>query len=49
MEVSEKHPNFLINHGNAKFSDVIDLIKHIKEVVYSKTGYMLDTEIIILK
>ena len=49
MEVSEKHPNFFINHGNAKFSDVIDLIKHIKEVVYSKTGYMLDTEIIILK
>lgn len=49
MEVSERHPNFLINHGNAKFSDVIDLIKHIKEVVYSKTGYMLDTEIIILK
>lgn len=49
MQVSSKHPNFLINLGNAKFSDVIDLIKEVKKVVFEKTGIQLETEIIILK
>ena len=49
MQVSEKHPNFLINHGNGKFSDVLKLIEHVKKVVFEKTNIMLDTEIIILK
>ena len=49
MQVSEKHPNFLINHGNGKFSEVLALIEHVKKVVFEKTNIMLDTEIIILK
>ncbi len=49
MEVSPKHPNFLINHGNGKFSDVLELINNIKKTVFEKTGIMLDTEIIIIK
>lgn len=49
MQVSAKHPNFLINKGNAKFADVIKLINHIKKTVYEKTNIMLETEIIILK
>lgn len=48
MEISPKHPNFLINHGNAKFSDVINLINYIKKVVFEKTNIKLETEIIIL-
>lgn len=49
MEVSSKHPNFLINHGKGKFSEVIELIEHIKKVVYEKKGIQLNNEIIILK
>lgn len=49
MEVSTKHPNFLINHGNGKFSEVLELIEYIKKVVFEKTNIMLDTEIIIIK
>lgn len=49
MQVSSKHPNFLINLGNAKFSDVINLIEEIKKVVFEKTSIKLETEIIILK
>lgn len=49
MQVSSKHPNFLINLGNAKFDDVLKLIDDIKNVVFKKTGFLLETEIIILK
>lgn len=47
--VSPKHPNFVTNLGNAKFSDVISVIEHVKEVVFEKFGVKLETEIIILK
>lgn len=49
IQVSEKHPNFLINLGNAKFKDVLALIEHIKKVVFEKTNIQLETEIIIIK
>lgn len=49
MQVSEKHPNFLINHGAGTFKDVLSLIEYIKQIVFNKTGIMLDTEIIIIK
>jgi len=47
--VSPKHPNFVTNLGNAKFSDVIGVIQHVKEVVLEKFGIQLETEIIILE
>ena len=47
--VSTKHPNFVINLGNATFNDVISVIEHVKEVVFEKFGIKLETEIIILK
>ena len=47
--VSEKHPNFVTNLGNATFNDVISVIEHVKEVVFEKFGIKLETEIIILK
>ena len=48
-QVSEKHAGFIINKGGAKFSDVINLIEHIKSVVYKKTGINLECEIKIWK
>ena len=47
--VSSKHPNFIINLGNAKFNDVISIIEHVKKVIYEKFNTKLETEIIILK
>lgn len=46
--VSEKHAGFVINFDNATFNDVIELMKQIKEIVYDKTGYILEPEVKIL-
>ena len=48
-QVSEKHPNFVTNLGNATFNDIISVIEHVKKVVFEKFGVNLETEIIILK
>ena len=42
-QVSEKHANFIINLGNAKSSDIINLIKEIKDKV--KEAYNIDLEL----
>ena len=47
--ISEKHPNFVTNVGNATFNDVISVIEHVKEVVFEKFNIKLETEIVILK
>ena len=47
--ISEKHPNFVTNVGNATFNDIISVIEHVKEVVFEKFNIELNTEIIILK
>lgn len=47
-EVSTKHAGFIINRKNATCKDVKELIKHIQETVFSKTGVMLETEVIYL-
>ncbi|MGL4534340.1 MAG: UDP-N-acetylmuramate dehydrogenase [Fusobacteriaceae bacterium] len=47
-QVSEKHPNFIVNLGNATFEDMIQLIKHVKEEVKLKTGITLEEEIVII-
>jgi UDP-N-acetylmuramate dehydrogenase len=47
-EVSEKHANFIVNTGNAKANDVLELIKYIQEEVKRKLGYLLETEITIV-
>lgn len=48
-QVSMVHPNFIINKGNAKFSDIIEIIKMVKDGVKSKTGIELEEEIIIVE
>lgn len=47
-EISTKHANFIINKGNAKSSDIRELIKLIKEKVYEKYQIELVLEQIII-
>lgn len=47
-EVSTKHAGFVINTGDATATDVINLIEHIKNVVYEKFGVMLQEEVVTL-
>ncbi|HOC53143.1 MAG TPA: UDP-N-acetylmuramate dehydrogenase [Caldisericia bacterium] len=47
-EVSMVHANFIFNRGNATFSDVISLMKMVKERVYEKFNINLNPEVIIM-
>ena len=47
--ISEKHCNFFVNKGNAKFQDMKKLINHVSEKVLKKTGISLEKEIKILE
>lgn len=49
IEVSRKHAGFLINVNGGNSDDFINLVTHIQSVVYSKTGFILETEIQMLK
>ena len=47
--ISEKHCNFFVNKGNAKFEDMKKLIEFVSKSVFKKTGVKLETEIKILE
>ena len=47
--ISQKHCNFFVNKGNAKFEDMKNLIEFVSESILKKTGIKLDTEIKILE
>ena len=47
--ISEKHCNFFVNKGNAKFEDMKNLIEFVSKSVLKKTGVKLETEIKILE
>ena len=47
--ISEKHCNFFVNKGNAKFEDMKKLIDYVSKKVLEKTGISLEKEIKILK
>ena len=47
--ISEKHCNFFVNKGNAKFEDMKDLIEFVTDCVFKKTGIKLETEIKIVE
>ncbi len=47
--ISEKHCNFFVNKGNAKFEDMKKLIDFVSDSVLKKTGVKLETEIKILE
>lgn len=44
-QVSEKHPNFIVNLGNARSRDIIRLINLVKKKVKKKFGINLEEEI----
>ena len=46
--ISQKHCNFFVNNGNAKSSDIENLIKKVKNKVKEKTGVNLELEIKII-
>ena len=47
--ISEKHCNFFVNKGNAKFEDMKKLIDFVSDSVFKKTGIKIETEIKILE
>ena len=47
-EISKKHANFIINHGNAKSKDILSLIEIMKNKVKEKYKINLELEIKIL-
>ncbi|MEG2984707.1 MAG: UDP-N-acetylmuramate dehydrogenase [Peptostreptococcaceae bacterium] len=47
-QVSDKHAGFVVNIGDAKAKDILDLINVVKSTVYSKFGVMLEEEVKIL-
>ena len=47
--ISEKHCNFFVNKGNAKFEDMKNLIDFVADNVFKKTGIKLEKEIKILE
>ena len=44
-QVSEKHANFIINRGQARAQDVLDLIERVREEVQRRFGVRLELEI----
>ena len=47
-QVSEKHAGFIVNRGDATSHDVYDLMMHVRNTVYRRSGVFLEPEIIIL-
>ena len=47
-QVSKKHPNYIVNRGNARARDVLSLIAKVKRSVKNKFGIDLEEEITIL-
>ena len=44
-QVSEKHAGFIINTGDASSADIYNLIRHVRDTVYHKTGVPLEPEV----
>lgn len=47
-QISTKHPNFIVNLGNATYSDITSLIEYVKKEVKEKTNIDLEEEIVII-
>ena len=48
-EVSELHAGFIVNNGNAKSSDVLNLIQIVKNRIFDLNGILLEEEIIYIE
>ena len=47
-EISSRHANFFINHGNATAADILSLLKMAQKAVVDKFGVKLEPEIILV-
>jgi UDP-N-acetylmuramate dehydrogenase len=47
-KISEMHGNFIVNAGNATSSDVLALIQHVKDTIYSLYNVKMETEVEII-
>ena len=47
-QVSSKHGNFIVNRGNARAKDVLQLMTHIQETILDQFNLKLEPEVIIL-
>ena len=47
-QVSEKHAGFIVNKGNAKARDVLELVEIIKGKVKEQRDLLLEMEIVVL-
>lgn len=45
-QVSKKHANFIVNIGDAKASEIWQVIQHVQKTVKEKTGVQLTTEVV---
>ncbi len=43
--ISEKHPNFIVNLGNATAVDIVSLIRKVKKDVYERVGVSMEEEV----
>lgn len=43
--ISEKHPNFIVNLGDAHASDIVGLIRKVKQEVYDRLGVTMEEEV----
>ena len=48
-QIAEKHPNFILNLGNATFKDITDILTLVKKSVLEKFEIKLEEEIIIVR
>lgn len=48
MGFSQEHANFLVNFGNGKFEEALELITLAQEKVFSVYGITLETEVVII-
>ena len=48
-EISSKHPNFIVNHGDATFEDISKILTLVKDKIKKLYNIQLEEEIIILK
>ena len=44
-QISDKHGNFIVNHGNATAHNVFDLVRLAKKKVFERTGIKLELEV----
>lgn len=47
-KISEMHGNFIVNTGNAKADDVLQLIQHVKDTIYDLYEIKMETEVEII-